>query len=59
MMARRTAVDTAGNAVDRQRRGRDQPADEAAARFIMAAQQHEDRKEQHQGCKERRHGAED
>lgn len=39
---------TISDAVDRQRRDRDQPADETAARLVMAAQQYKDGKQHHE-----------
>src|SRR4051794_27611086 len=53
------SFDPAGDAEDRERRSCDQPADEPAARFVMAAQKHEDREEQHERGQKRHDGAED
>ncbi|MNT74064.1 hypothetical protein D3C72_2128420 [compost metagenome] len=49
--------DAISDAVDRQRRDRDQSADETAARLVMAAQQHEDGKQHHEAGDDRSDGA--
>src|SRR5262249_34179129 len=50
---------TAGNPIDGKCGSRNQPADEAAARFIVAPQQHEDGEKQHQGRQKGSDGSED
>jgi hypothetical protein len=53
------AFDTAGDPVDGDCRGGDQPTNEAAARLIVAAQEDEDREYEHQRNDGGRGGAED